>query len=267
MGRKSHKESAIFHMTDLHFGKRTSTFSSDKFEAKLDAIGERLKSIRGAMTGYDFDELVIPLTGDVNDGTGIYPTQAHHQDITNVEEQADQLSDLLAAWYRDQLKTWKKIRIECVPGNHGRAGKFAHEGASWDMVAYKYLASKLRDVIPVHWNRNDKFIRTISVRKHRYLLYHGHDIKTFSNIPWYGMLLRLAKWNTTKLAPFDVALMGHFHTCGDWTLNRIRLLLSGTMISDDEWALQSLGWESANKWWLFGANDERPVTWSFAVDV
>lgn len=270
MPRTKHVESAILAMTDLHYGKRTGTFGVDGFGDRLGAIGDRLAAIRRALAGYTFDELHVFMLGDVNDGTGIYATQPHHQAETNVEEQAEQLSELLVPYFQRLKRDWGRVRIETVPGNHGRAGREAHEAANWDIVAYKYLRNKLTaDKIPVgigDRGRN-KFLRTITVRSHKYLLYHGHDIKSFGNIPWYGMTLRVARWNTTRLAPFDVVLMGHFHTFGTWQLNNIQLMLNGTMITGDEWALQTLGWESANKWWLFGVSDKRPVTWTFAVDV
>lgn len=266
------RESAILVLTDLHYGKRTKTFDTAGFAARMDAFGERVIAIRERLSaGYHFDELVIPLLGDVNDGTGIYATQAHHQAETNVEEQAEQLTDVLAPWLRTQKKAWGRVRVECVPGNHGRAGRFAAEAANWDVVAYKYLRAKVKpDGIPVGLGRgNDNlFLRTIEVRKHRYLLYHGHEIHSFNSIPWYGMVQRIARWNTTQtLAPFDVVLMGHFHTFGSWAFNRINCYLSGTFVTDDSWALQCLGWESANRTWMFGVSDKRAVTWQVGVDL
>lgn len=264
------RESAILVMSDLHFGKETATYNPHVFTERLSELGQSLKRIHALLRGYQIDELVIAMLGDANDGTGIYPTQEHHQGISNAEQQADQLSRLLSKFLLGQQRVWGKVRVECVPGNHGRAGKHAHEAANWDIVTYRYLQKSLEDKgIPVRMNgdRADPFIRKIKVRGHSYVLYHGHDIRTFSNIPWYGMMLRLSRWLSTKISPFDVALMGHFHTAGTWDINRVRLFLSGTMVSDDDWALRTLGWESANKWWLFGVSDTRPVTWQYGVEL
>jgi DNA polymerase II small subunit/DNA polymerase delta subunit B len=267
------RETAVLVMTDLHYGKKTSSFKPTDFAERLDAIASRAESIKKHLKSSEFDELVVCILGDVNDGTDIYATQAHHQAISDVEEQADQLTDLLVPYFARLKKVWQKVRIECVPGNHGRAGKFAHEAANWDVVAYKYLRNKLQYAeldIPLHLNpkQANVFMRIAEIRKHRFLLYHGHDIRSFGNIPWYGILLRTARWNLTeKLAPFDVVLMGHFHTFGCWAFNRVTAMISGTMITDDDWALQSLGWESANKWWMFGVSDKRPITWKFGLEL
>lgn len=264
------RESAILTLTDLHFGKQTATFDPDRFAARLKEVEQRVKRIRKLLGDYAFDELVICLLGDVNDGTGIYPTQFHHQKITNVERQAFYLSSELAQFIERQSDVWGKVRVEAVPGNHGRGGRDAHEAANWDIVTYNYLDAKLEAAgIKVGQSgETNPFLRKIKVRGHSYLLYHGHDIRTFSNIPWYGMMLRLLRWNTTKrLAPFDVVLMGHFHSFGAWSINRVRLFCSGTFVTDDEWALQSFGWESAPMTWLFGVSDTRPVTWQYGIEL
>jgi len=262
-------ESVVLNMADIHFGKKTASFNPEICAARLETLGDTVLRIRELQAGYDFNELVVCMLGDINDGTDIYATQPHHQAQSNVEEQAENVSDILADWFKKQqkAKAWGKIRIECVPGNHGRAGKGAHEAANWDIVAYKYLRGKLPDGIKLHLCRDNPFMNKVEIRKHHYLLYHGHDIKTFGNIPWYGMLLRSARWHLSNLAPFDAVLMGHFHTFGMWSFNRLTALCNGTLITDDTWALQSLGWESANRWWMFGVSDHRPITWSFGLEL
>lgn len=256
-------------MSDIHFGKKTATYSPDIFIQRIDRVGKRLQRIRELLSDYEFDKIVFCLLGDANDGSEIYPTQFHHQEITNVDEQADALSSILARFFVWQKETWGNVAIECVPGNHGRAGWAAHEAANWDLVAYKYLALRLQaHGIPVNRNdTSDPFIRRITIRGHNYLLYHGHAIRTYQSIPFYGIKQRLLNWNTTHLAPFDVALMGHFHQCALYPLNRITALLSGTMATSDEWALQVIGAESMPLWWMFGISDHRPITWQFRIEL
>ena len=263
------EESAVLVMTDIHYGRKTSSYNPSVCLERLDRVGAHLARVRQLLAEYYITELVIALIGDVNDGTDIYATQPHHQAITNVEHQARELSTYLAHWLEKQSQVWPSIRVEAVPGNHGRAGRFAHEAANWDIVAYRYLEYQARALnIPVNIGEGDDlFLRKVLIRGHNYLFYHGHDIRTFSNIPWYGMMLRLSRWLSTSLAPFDVVCMGHFHTLGYWLINRIHLFESGTMITDDEWALRTFGWESASRWWLFGVSNSRPVTWQFTIDL
>jgi hypothetical protein len=43
-------------------------------------------------------------------------------------------------------------------------------------------------------------------------------------------------------------------------VNRVHLLLTGTMAAGDTWALEQFGSEGANAWWLFGCSDDRLFT-------
>ncbi len=261
------QETAVLVMTDAHYGKRTKTFSPEVFIKRLNKVSStlaRLKELLGG--GYEFDQLVIAMLGDMNDGTGIFATQSHEQAVSDVEAQAWEFSEHMTGFLKDQAQLWKKVRVECVPGNHGRAGKFAAESANWDRVAYRYMSMKAKEYAHVNYG-DGSMLRKIAIRGHHYMLYHGHEIRSFGNIPWYGMLLRMSRWMSTKLAPFDVALMGHFHTSGIWRINKIRMVLGGTMVTDDDWALRTLGWESAPEWWFFGVSTKRAMTWQFPVEL
>lgn len=266
---RNQKESACLFISDIHYGKKTSTFNAKVCAQRFNALGKRLARIRDLLAGYDFDELVIAIAGDANDGTDIYPTQTHHQDESDVQKQAKDLSKLIANLARSQLDIWDNVRIECVPGNHGRGGWRAHEAANWDITTYNYTEFLLEnDGIPVNQNaEGDPFIRKFQVRKHNYLLYHGHAIRSYGNIPWYGMMLRVVRWSISKLAPFEVAMMGHFHTCGLWPINNVDVMIAGTMVTDDDWSLQTFGLEAVPKWWLFGISDSRPITWQYRLDL
>lgn len=262
-------ETAYFVISDLHYGKKTATFNPEDFGPRLDRIADRVNALRMRQSGHNFDELVICILGDVNDGTGIYPSQPHHQAISNVERQADELSGLLATFVLRLKAYWKSVRVECIPGNHGRAGKFEHEAANWDMVTYRYLRLKLAaSGVEVNWDdEGDPFVRLLEPRGHRFLMYHGHNIKSYGGVPFYGIKNRISSWATTrKLNNLDLVMMGHIHTLSFWRLNNVCVMHTGTMITDDDWALQ-LGYESSNQWWLFGVSDSHPVTWQYAVDL
>ncbi len=264
------KEAAVLCMTDLHYGKKTDSFNQDKFETEILALTETMQSRRESFAGKNITELVVCMLGDVNDGSEIYPTQPHHQVETNVEVQAEEITEILTPFFLKMKEIWGNVRIETVPGNHGRSGRFAHDFASWDTVTYKYLRGKLKGDVQVGINKSgvNPFLRRVNVLGHNYLLYHGHDIKIFNGIPWYGIWQRVAKWATTKtLTPFDVVMTGHFHSFADNSLNKIRILLNGTMITDDDWALQVLGRESDNKWHLFGVTKDKAVDWQYPVDL
>lgn len=206
------------------------------------------------------------------DGGGIYPTQPHHQEITDPQEQAWKLADWLMPWLRQQRDAWERVDLYCVPGNHGRSGKHQHENANWDLVFYRFLQGKLAGEpagkLALHMNSDDYFLFPVDIRGHRYLLYHGDKIYGTAGIPWYGVQNRLLRWNTSdSLGHLDVMCMGHFHALAHWRVNRLQVLSTGTMVTNDEWALTTLGFDSANQWWLVGASDKHPITWQYGLDL
>lgn len=263
-------ESAILAISDVHLGKVTSSYNPEVCAERFNNLNQRLTRIRELLSGYQMDELVVLLLGDIVDGSGIYPTQTHHQILSNSDEQAEIIGGILKPLLLEQRRNWKSIRVECVPGNHGRSGKGSHESENFDIIAYKYLQKDLaaKGITVNIETESDPFVRKIEVRGHHYIIYHGMDIRSFASIPWYGMALRLSRWAITKkLGRFDAAIMGHFHSFGSWQINQLRVFMTGTMVSDDDWALRTLGWESVARWWLFGVSNKFPVTWQFGLDL
>lgn len=262
------EETAILAISDLHYGKQTESYDTDVFRKRMGELLNKVTRIKELHSDYDFDELVIFGLGDFNDGSGIYPTQSNYQEITNPEQQADELADFLTQWTKDLLDVWPKVRWELVPGNHGRSGKFIAEAANWDMIAYRYLKKNLKDIAEVNFNeKGSPFIRKVEVRGHKHLLYHGHGIRMYQNVPWYGINKRVKDWYTTKLGPFDVSWMGHFHRTSYEPLNCIKGMLTGTPVTDDEWALEQLGAEAVNEWWMCSSSNSRPITFQFPLEV
>lgn len=250
----------------------TASYNPEICAERFGRLNSTLTRIRELLGTYVFDELVVLLLGDIVDGTGIYPTQAHHQILTAATAQVDIAVGILKPLLLDQRRNWKSIRIEAVPGNHGRTGWFTHERDNFDMIFYRALRDALAGSrIAVNFEDDigrDPFLRKVLVRGHSYVIYHGQDIRTFASIPWYGMMLRLSRWLSTKqVGRFDAAFMGHFHSFGTWDINSLKLFLTGTMVTNDDWALRSLGWESANRYWLIGVSDRYPITWQYGLDI
>lgn len=266
------KEKAVLTMTDIHYGKETSSYNPEVCDIRLRLLSERIAKIRDILVpSYNIDELVITLLGDINDGTDIYRTQPHHQAITNVEQQAREVAHLLHRFFVEQGEVWGQVSVHCVAGNHGRAFRSnSHEAANWDMVAYCYmeLLSHNNPHVTVHIP-TDPFLQVLNIFGHGILMTHGHFIKSYLGIPWYGIIRRLLQWSATRAIPrWDVAVMGHFHSCGDWAINSQQsMMLSGAMPTDDEWALQLLGVETVPSWWLFGVSESRAQTWQWKLNI
>lgn len=258
-------ESAVVILTDLHYGKETSSFDPDVFQRRLGILEERLIHIRRALANYVFDELVVCGLGDWVDGSGVFPAQATTQRIANVEQQARDLAAILTPWIQVQQNLWGKARVECVPGNHGRVGDRAtHEAASWDLVAYRYLKMTCEPLgIEVNFTEppDDIFLRPITIKGHDLLLYHGHE---------WGRTIRsrqtrLYEWQAHFDRRFRMVLSGHFHVGEVLQANRALLIQAGTFVSDDSHAVRKYGSRAEPMTWVFGVAASRPITWIFPI--
>lgn len=261
-------------MTDVHYGKKTKTFEARKLEQRLEKFAAKIADVKGLLgSGYEFDELVICMLGDMVDGTGIYPSQAHHQEDSSVLEQIRWFEEVLWRTVSTMGSAFPKVRVECIPGNHGRVSKFADESDNWDLVAYQGLQARARanpdDNIDVRYGgKQGLWMRQVPVRKHKFLLNHGHTVRSFQNIPWYGLFTRIGRWSTTKeYGGFDAFACGHYHTCGYHRLNEIQIFMNGTAVTSDAWATEGLGFESSNQWWFLGSSDKHTTTFQFPMNI
>lgn len=262
------KQSVLAIMSDSHIGKKTDTYNTAVAAQRIARFGQALDEAQMRRGISNDSELVILLLGDMVDGEGIYPTQHNHQDITNVETQANTFANLLTAFVRARLNKWGSIRIEAISGNHGRAGKSSHEAANWDSVAYRFLQRTLEGTVPVGFNdEHGFFMRRVTVDGFNVLAYHGHEVRASNgNLPISGLSQKALRWANTSLAPFGAIVCGHYHSRGSWQLGSIKLRFNGTLVSSDMYSLERFGWESSNIWSLVGIQDGQWL-WEDDVDL
>ena len=267
---KKSKDTIVICITDAHIGKETSTFNLSTARSRVKNFGKTISRVSELMSaGCVFDKAVVLFLGDINDGTQIYKTQPHHQAETDVNTQAVVAAEVLFLPLLEQFQElFGKVEVHGVAGNHGLSSRFAHEASNWDLVFYHYLRMLTKKNKDININVYPDFIHVVPVRNHGILMYHGHEIRSFQQIPWYGVTQRALRWTAAKRLPdWDVMTMGHFHTFGLQEINKFSILMNGTMVTDDEWSLQTIGYESSNKWWVWGVSAKRPITWSFGVDL
>lgn len=264
------QESVILALSDIHYGKRTADYNPDVAKQRLANFGEKVRRIRHNERNYRaFPELVVCLLGDVVDGAGIFKTQAHYQTITDPRQQASDLADLLAEWVRGMGKAFPSVRVEAVAGNHGRVGQFARDSASWDIDCYNQLRRELKgDGIKVNYPDTrpypegpdeDPFTKIIKVRKHKYLLAHGHGIRMYLRLPYYGITAAAIDWYM-MFGGFDAAMTGHFHTAAKIYSQSIPVYLTGTPVTMDPFGIQAMRRKEINTWWMLGVSNNHSIT-------
>ena len=178
MTRRKSAETAILVASDWHYGKLTSSYNPGVAADRLTALAKRMSAIRDIETaGRSFDRLIVLWLGDTVDGAEIYPAHMAYVAEPNVEAQAERGSDVLASWLTGLARTWGRVTFVPIPGNHGRAGKFAHLAANWDTVCHRYVKAKATSgavTVDVETEGSVPFVRMYDIRGLRWLLHHGH---------------------------------------------------------------------------------------------
>ena len=266
------QESAVLHLTDLHTGKKTDSFDVKVLEQRLTKLTENAILVSNIIkSGYSLRKLYIPITGDAIDGDSIYKTHSFHTDQEGhaafARAQVNKAADILVPRILSLQDVAEDIEIDGVMGNHGRGGRFAHEGNNYDLMLYDKLKDRFAGHKHINVRVHEKFAGHVDIEGHGFLLYHGAGVKMYQNIPFYGIRQRVMRWRDSLPYPFKVVLMGHFHQCLQDQVGNVRILLGGCCPSGDEWSLENLGVDGINRFHFFGVHHDRPVTWSYQLEM
>lgn len=265
-GNPADEEDAVLVLSDLHFGKRSPSYSLEIAQERLvKVIDATIKIVKLHRKAYPIRHLHILWTGDIVDGSSIFPTQSHHSDGHVINQIFGIMPEVVAQLAR--LATFfEQVSNHCIRGNHGRVGKDAHEETNFDNIFYKTMELATVNIPNMTWSIPLGWSQIIQVRNTRILQYHGHQIKSVMNLPWYGITTRVSRWAATEgMSNFDVAVQGHFHSSSAIRWNQKKIFTNGTMVSGDEFALEFIGLESSESQWLFGVHDLYKTTWAYEI--
>src|SRR3989304_565843 len=213
VGDKKEEEEAVLVLSDVHVGKVTKSYNPKIFKERLDKVKNgMLRIVELLRNGYSLNTLNIILGGDIVDGEGIYPTQAMSIDQGALKQVFQTGVPEFSNMFINFLKYFKKIRIHCVRGNHGRSGRFADETSNWDMALYEACKIATQNYKNIEWNISYYWDNRFKIYDWKFLLVHGHQIKMQLNIPHYGVTTKGMRWQGSSKGGFDYLLMGHFHT-------------------------------------------------------
>jgi len=230
-GRRSRKTkcSAVLHWSDWHYGavqvpdeiEFMGEFSPGILEARIQNLhADYLEWIEVLRNGYALDELVIIDTGDNISGdihkelsvTNAFPAPVQSVKVGHFKGQ--QICQL--------AQHFKKVRVEFISAdNHGRLTQ-KPQAKQEGMNTYNYVVGFIARLVSVQqpnveFNLHPGYTKSIQVQNRRYLIAHGHAIRGWAGLPWYGIERMvgkeaMARLNEPDYAKFHRAVMGHFHT-------------------------------------------------------
>jgi len=65
----------------------------------------------------------------------------------------------------------------------------------------------------------------------------------------------------------DYTIIGHFHSAGEWSTNNGKIIVNGSFIGPDIFALKNLQRSSRAEQKIFGIHDKRGITWRYDIDL
>ena len=250
---KKEEEIAVLHLSDLHVGKVTSSYGTAVAAERVEELVKsvmRITEVRQAVA--KIEELRVYLGGDMVEGDGaIFAKQAHQVDSSVLEQATITTPQILAGAIAALSQVFRRIKIRCVSGNHGRPGSKdsnSHPRTCWDRVTYTATKlillgngkSPLNKRIEFIENDDFYFVDTL-FDKWGNLVIHGHEIRGgFAGYPWYGVGRKALQWQNSISEQWSYLYVGHFHTYASFTISNILVLANGALETDNEYALQNM---------------------------
>lgn len=221
----------VLHLTDLHNGEVTERdevdgfgeFNPEIFTSRLTTLGTNLlKFAEVQRSGYHIPKLHILGTGDYVSGdiheelrvTNAYPTPVQ---AVKAGYDLGALIAMLAPHFEEVRTDW------ITSDNHGRLTRKnqAAEGGqnNWGYIVAHVIQQHVSKLPNVRVNIHAKPSALVPIGSERYLCFHGHEIKGWAGLPYYGFDRRAAMEAVKRMnvpdANFTKMVFGHFHTAVD----------------------------------------------------
>lgn len=262
-------ESLCMLFSDWHFGKLIKTRSGKHiFDSEI-AINRVVNEmpiqlenfVANRASSKNIEEIVILFAGDIVDNDIIYP--GHRLNIDNGV--AIQFRDAINAIHLFLKKVRViadkhigkevPIRIECLTGNHGRAGKDSETPlCSWDTAAYAALDLALRASgaknIELSYALEDQ--KVTNIRGLRCLMMHHlpPQVETPSAKKTFGGLY--------EIFDYDFCVYGDLHHWGIGCYNGKPSIMNGSLCGYDDYAISlSVRDDWSQLMWIVG--DDEPI--------
>src|SRR5262249_13117582 len=140
--------------------------------------------------GYEFPTAYLGVNGDLVTGS-IHDLEKYSNGKTIIESVAE-CGYLLAEAVRNVAAEFEHVEMVCTVGNHGRlpdARRMEQKAPlrNWDAAVYFFAQAVLRDVKNVNITIPNSYAAAYEIQGLNVLQSHGHQIKSWGGIPWYGL--------------------------------------------------------------------------------
>lgn len=262
MGSDDKEEKAVVLWSDMHIGRYSVELMNKKIASFYSAI---IKMIKAQRTSIPIKELHIFMLGDIVDGDDIYPTQSYEQKFYLMEQMFTYGLPMVTNLINQLSNHFESITISCVSGNHGRKSKNTDTRLNFDTIFYEACKLATASNTRIKWNITWEWYQIVEIYGNRFLLTHGANIRSWLNIPFYGIIQKGMRWQGSLPEKWNYLCMGHFHTNLFFKWNNFKTFMNGTWLNNDDYALRELGMDSSTEQVLFGVSQRKGTTWRYDI--
>lgn len=245
------EEICVAMLSDVQLGKITVDYDSEVAILRVQRYASKIVALaRIQNADHPVKRCRVQLIGDIVEGEGIFPHQAHEIDSGIYRQIGVNGPRLLSEFILTLLTFFDTVHITGVIGNHGNlklAQGATDPESNMDRLLYRVVQLMFRDEPRVTWDIPDgvglrNWYAVDRVFDWGFLLAHGDQIRGgFAGFPWYGTAKKAWGWIDAIEEPWDYLHFGHYHTPTMMTLNRRIARCNGSTESSNAYAQEQLG--------------------------
>ena len=218
---------------------------------------------------YELPTIHIFSIGDIVAGMNTAGAWSAAYIVDDVHTQAMKGAEAFADIIHHCLHLFGEVKFYGVYGNHGRGAQkgLEKEYINWDYLCYQFLQARFADnprvtfVIPKTW------WLMADVRNHKFMVLHGDDTKGSGTTALSSLVRDQNELMTIIREIPDYTLIGHFHSAGEITTNNGKVLINGSFMGPNVYALKNLKKSAKPEQKIFGIHDNRGITWRYDINL
>jgi len=223
--KKKHEATALSTLSDIHYEEKITKASTNGLNEYTPDIANRriktyfvnlLKLIENNRNDVTIDNLVLGLLGDNIHGF-IHEEYISTNYMTPIVASKAVLEQLIAGIkYISQNGKLKHIKIICKVGNHSRTTDKVYSLSeltnSYEYLIYTMLQLIFKDDERIEIVLDESYLTYVQIYDKTIRFEHGHAFKYAGGIGGIYVPLMRHLLRGNKIRPFDLAVMGHWHS-------------------------------------------------------
>ena len=272
-------EIAMLEISDAHCGEKVdpsetadlSIYNFEIFEDRMKKLWEGIvECIEIQRSKIPIDTLDINMLGDIVTGENIYLGQSRQIDLY-LTEQLFKASRVFESYLLlPALQFFKKVRVRCVWGNHGRVGKKGeyHPKTNFDYIFYRQMYERFRNEPRIEWYISESNLLLFQLPEApswTHLIVHGDEVKSWMSTPYYAIDRMHAKFVQLFGMNINYLHVAHFHNKCITDVPYGEKIVNGSFVGGSDFSVRKLQTSSQPKQLLYGFNERWGKTWSYDI--